>query len=659
MLDRNTDPDPLERLIPDGVLSWTFQLYGKLFGTLVAISFVTMAPVVVAQTIMQFRLVTLAGADDATMLAAGCLYPLAVMLLSLVAQSITAGASVFAVGHHILGQDPGARRSLAFALSRFGALLEVNVGIAIRVFLGLLLLIVPGIVWAVAYSIAIPTLVTEGVRSRKALQRSWFLAKGRKWKFFGVLFVIVGMINGGLVLLVTIATAVAFDLQAPSGLLMQQLVVGVLSILLTPLYLIAVTLLYYDARVRAEDFDAEQLSRAFSVTSPPRPRQPATRQELVATPLSGGSWRSVRAPQQAIECGDYAARMSWRSVTYILGERAIHFVIEPMSTGPDVVYVPDEAGWQRTTPEWAKSHRAAVLACLRAMRWNRALEWREGSGHGVWRSAAGETRIVRGSLEASTGGQILEGQSLFHPGQSATPEEVREVWHDALRRYVAQATGRMTIDKSRVVPGSTFEDVALPLLRNNRNVELDLRDVATREAEHPPRPVAPAPPARAAAVGSPAPAAAAGPPPGSRPDKLTASDLFIELDDAARSSVLASWRWLVGESAQAFRVTVFGDVFATTPGGHVHWLDTGRGTWSQVAESLQGWQQSLPAHAARWFHVELLRELHAMNMRLASGQVYSWLDPPVLGGEVAVENVYAVPVASHVQAMAAAARQRY
>ena len=52
--------------------------------------------------------------------------------------------------------------------------------------LGLVLLIVPGVYLYVCFAVAMPVLLTEGLKGRHALGRSRRLVKGRFWRTFGV-----------------------------------------------------------------------------------------------------------------------------------------------------------------------------------------------------------------------------------------------------------------------------------------------------------------------------------------------------------------------------------------------------------------------------------------------------------------------------------------
>ena len=175
------------------------------------------------------------------------------------------------------------------------------------------------------------------------------------------------------------------------------------------------------------------------------------------------------------DCGEFSARMGWRYVTYIAGDAAIHFRIEPMAKLPDIIYVPDDAGWQQSAPDWAREHRDAVVACLKGVHWNRRLNWKETPGDTVGHSAADQIRVVPGSLESTKGGQWMESLCLFNPGQQLTPDDARQLWHEAVRSYTEQVKGRVTIYASGVVPDSVFQDIELAMLRRLPGVTLDFK----------------------------------------------------------------------------------------------------------------------------------------------------------------------------------------
>lgn len=129
---------------------------------------------------------------------------------------------------------------------------------------------------------------------------------------------------------------------------------------------------------------------------------------------------------------------------------------------------------------------------------------------------------------------------------------------------------------------------------------------------------------------------------------LSADDVFVDLEDEAAAGLLDDWRWLVGDEAEVFRITVFGDVFTQTPDGHIHRLDTGRASYQHVAGGVDEWMEAAERHGSDWFHLMVLLDLREAGSIPGEGQVYGWRQPPMLGGLEAAENVDVVPVAAHI-----------
>jgi hypothetical protein len=73
---------------------------------------------------------------------------------------------------------------------RFGAVFGLGILTGLGMIAGLLLLIVPGIILAVRWSVAVPALLSEGIGITAALGRSWEETKGRFWTIFFVMLII-------------------------------------------------------------------------------------------------------------------------------------------------------------------------------------------------------------------------------------------------------------------------------------------------------------------------------------------------------------------------------------------------------------------------------------------------------------------------------------
>ena len=179
-----------------------------------------------------------------------------------VAFPIASGATTYAISERYLGNEVTIGEALRRGLSHFWPLSIAQITATLRVLIGFLL-IIPGILWMLSYSLIVPAILIEGQRALPSLRRSSELVRGYRGKVFWVLLIInllqavlaggIGMISN---LLFSAASASSAILGAALG--------NLLSIFLAPLGIIAAILLYYDMRIRKEGFDLEMLSRALA-----------------------------------------------------------------------------------------------------------------------------------------------------------------------------------------------------------------------------------------------------------------------------------------------------------------------------------------------------------------------------------------------------------
>jgi hypothetical protein len=131
---------------------------------------------------------------------------------------------------------------------------------------GILLIIaaIPlGIVVYVRTSLAAPAIVLENLSGWRGLVRSWNLVRGFSWRILGIrvlIFLITAIIGGLLVSLLSLAGA---GLDLNGQLIVQEAASAVISVFIGPVTYIAVTLLYYDTRIRKEGFDIEMLAQSL------------------------------------------------------------------------------------------------------------------------------------------------------------------------------------------------------------------------------------------------------------------------------------------------------------------------------------------------------------------------------------------------------------
>jgi hypothetical protein len=109
---------------------------------------------------------------------------------------LSQGVLAYAAFQDSQGAAGDVSQSVTVAMSRFFPLMNLAGWVGLAVGLGFILLIVPGIVFLVMFSVAVPACVVEGLGAVASMQRSAQLTKGYRWPLLGLyvlLFVLVWM----------------------------------------------------------------------------------------------------------------------------------------------------------------------------------------------------------------------------------------------------------------------------------------------------------------------------------------------------------------------------------------------------------------------------------------------------------------------------------
>lgn len=215
------------------ILNTTFNMYRENFALFAGIC----AVIVIPQAIV---LSALAASHDA-------LFLLLSGLISLAVPYLLTGALAQAVSARYLGRP----MTIAQAYEALGTgtiltLIGVSFLGAILVLIGLILIIIPGIYISVRFTVASQAAVLERQSVTGSLRRSWELVEGNWWRVFGIVIVVtilVAVLEG---LAGRIVGAVAGDVLGTG------LSTAVVGIFIQPIQAIALTLLYYDLRIRKE-----------------------------------------------------------------------------------------------------------------------------------------------------------------------------------------------------------------------------------------------------------------------------------------------------------------------------------------------------------------------------------------------------------------------
>jgi hypothetical protein len=236
------------RLGVGAVLSRAFELLFRDFGKFFLLTALAWSPLLV------FGLVNLDGTREpggatVTVLVAGALLWLA---LSVLGQAVI----LYGAFQQMAGRSFAIGESLSRGLSRFFPVIGVMICAGIGVAAGSVLLIVPGIILYVMWSVALPACVVEQLGPFESLSRSSDLTKGQRWQVFGIVFVI-GFVNQ------IVQGVVQFLLIALGGAVISAVGTFLWMALIGTYQAIAVAVIYHDLRVLKEGIDVDRIISVF------------------------------------------------------------------------------------------------------------------------------------------------------------------------------------------------------------------------------------------------------------------------------------------------------------------------------------------------------------------------------------------------------------
>jgi hypothetical protein len=205
----------------------------------------------------------------------GLMSSLAIMFVYLVSTVLSQGATIVAVSQIQLDKPVNVAEAFKSIQPRIGELVILSLNVGIRVTLGFILLVVPGILAVLKYSLAVPVAVLEDRGISDTLSRSAELTQGHRGRIFViyVLLVILLMIGTSLwqvpaSLLISAASGSLRPNQLPAwAQVILQLGRFVSQSVFGPIMTIALALVYYDERVRKEGFDLEHMMKQLDSTA--------------------------------------------------------------------------------------------------------------------------------------------------------------------------------------------------------------------------------------------------------------------------------------------------------------------------------------------------------------------------------------------------------
>lgn len=186
-------------------------------------------------------------------------------LVRLVLVPLTLGVIIYTTNEILHGRTPGIVDALEGTLRRYWALAGLSLLVGLMAVSSFLVLTIPVVLLVlVRWAVSVPALLVEGLSPSRAVGRSWSLVAGRWWRTLGIFLVvllltwvasaILGATGGAVIGLVPGLT----DDQRGALIVVTGSLAGALVL---PVNYIAITLMYYDLRVRREGFDLDQLAQ--------------------------------------------------------------------------------------------------------------------------------------------------------------------------------------------------------------------------------------------------------------------------------------------------------------------------------------------------------------------------------------------------------------
>jgi hypothetical protein len=239
------------------VVSRTFSVFVRNLATFLLVAAVIMVPVIAINFYNGSPSFVLGGA------AKGVWFGVLAFLLQIVCTYLLQAALVEGTITDLNGERPdmGGALSTGFALAV--PVFVITILSLLGMALGFVLLIVPGVIFAIGWSVAVPVRVVERTDIRGAFKRSWELTKGYRWKIFWLIlmYAIVAYLAAFLTALVA---GVSF-LAATTALNNTPYIVleWLLRVVLAVITSIGITAIYYELRTVKEGMAPEELAAAF------------------------------------------------------------------------------------------------------------------------------------------------------------------------------------------------------------------------------------------------------------------------------------------------------------------------------------------------------------------------------------------------------------
>ncbi len=254
------------------LLDRTFSLYRSNFGLFLGIFAL---PHLIVLAFQCLGVAVRSPANQLSNILSTFFFSLGAAFLTVIAAAASQAATVVAVSQVHLDRPASVMDSFSRVKGEIGGVIGLSILVGLGVGLGFIALIVPGVLLALMWSLAVPVKILENKGATDAMSRSSDLTKGDRGRIFVIwlLFIVLSFAVSWLLqwpILLAAGIGARGMRGMASGWQVASLVATFVSqCLVGPLATIAFSLVYYDERVRKEAFDLQLMMMTLDAQALP------------------------------------------------------------------------------------------------------------------------------------------------------------------------------------------------------------------------------------------------------------------------------------------------------------------------------------------------------------------------------------------------------
>jgi len=249
------------------VIARTFNVFGQNFLPFLLLATVAVAPTMLISWLWIKPFVAgVRGPAAAALFLSNLPIMIGTIIISVIFTYLLQAALVQATVTTLNGRPASLGECIATALSSLLPLIAIGVLATFCVALGMIVLIVPGIIIAIALSVVVPVRVVERAPILDCLSRSVVLTRGHRWAIFGI-FLIFALANGAADLVIRPLSGLGLIATAhlsSSAFTIFWIASTVLRIFTAAIGAVGIASIYYELRLIKDGVGPQELAAVFA-----------------------------------------------------------------------------------------------------------------------------------------------------------------------------------------------------------------------------------------------------------------------------------------------------------------------------------------------------------------------------------------------------------